>query len=254
MNLFAWSGLLSGIACTVMAGLVYFTNRRARVNRLWALFCLATSVWGFVGCLIGITMDPAVSLALWRTAHLGGILIPVLFYHFVLVFTGRRKPLALGLVYATGLAFLAANMTPLLVAHVRLVFGQFYYNSPPGPLYAAFLIFFLGLIGLSHAELWTARAQAAERTQRILTQWLLVGTVAGFVGGATCFLPVFGVDWYPYGNFAVPLFPLVMTYAFLRYRLMDVNQALVRGLTFLVLYAVVAMVPFVVGSRFAPLW
>jgi signal transduction histidine kinase len=45
-----------------------------------------------------------------------------------------------------------------------------------------------------------------------------------------------------------------MTYAFLRYRLMDVSVALVRGLTFLVLYAIVVTVPFVVGSRYAGLW
>ena len=32
MNLFALSGLLSGIACTIMAGMVYFTTRRQRVN------------------------------------------------------------------------------------------------------------------------------------------------------------------------------------------------------------------------------
>ena len=255
MNLFAWSGLLSGIGCTLMAGLVYFSTPRRRVTRLWALFCVAVSVWGFGSLLIGLTPDDAdIALVWWRLTHVGVICIPVLFYHFVTAFTDVRRPKTLGASYALGTVFLVADATPLFVAGVRKVFGEFYYDAPPGILYIPFVVFFLGLITASHVELWRSFRRTRDLRQRRLIQWLCTGTAIGFIGGATCFLPVFGVDVYPLGNFAVPLFPLLMTYAFLRYRLVDVNMALARGLAFLVIYAVVVVLPFAVGHRYQAIW
>ena len=65
---------------------------------------------------------------------------------------------------------------------------------------------------------------------------------------------MFGIDVYPYGNFAIPLFPLIMTYAFLRYRLIDVNFALIRGLTFLTIYVFVVGIPLVMGYFYQAFW
>jgi len=247
MNLFALSGLLSGIACTIMAGLVYFTTRRRRVNRLWALFCLAVSWWGFGALLIGFTPDPQTALIWWRVTHIGIIFIPALFYQFVADFAQVRRPKPVALAYLAGLLFLLADATPWFISDVRWVFGEFYYDSPAPPLYVAFVVFFVGMMIVSHIELWRCWRRTTNRTQRLLIQWLLVGTLIGFAGGTTCFLPVFGIDLYPYGNFAVPLFPLIMTYALLRYRLIDVNLALVRGLAFLAIYAIAVGTPFLVG-------
>ncbi len=254
MNLFALSGLLTGIACTVMAGLVYFTNRASRVNRLWAILCLAVSLWGFEALLIGLTSDPQLALTWWRLAHVPVIFIPVLFYHFITVFTGLRRSTVLALAYVVSAGFLLADATPDFITHVRQLSGGLYYHASPSITYAAFVLFFLGMAFLSHLELWRHLRRTKERAQRLLVRWFMVGTAIGFAGGATCFLPTFGIDLYPYGNFAVPLFPLIMTYAFLRYRLTDRNLTVVRGVTFLALYSFVVGVPFFVGHRYQALW
>jgi signal transduction histidine kinase len=254
MNAFAVSGLVAGISCTIMAGLVYFTNRSARVNRLWAIFCLAVSLWGFGALLIGLTDDPSIAHAWWRVAHVGVILIPVLFYHFVAAFADLRRPRELALAYAATAAFLAADAAPGFIGPVRPVFGEFYYHGSPSALYVSFVVFFFGTLALSHAELWRALRRAQERTRRLLCRWLLTGTVIGFAGGGTCFLPAFGVDLYPYGNFAVPLFPLIMAYAFLRYRLMDLNVAVARVATFLATYVLVVGLPIFLGHRYEAVW
>ena len=216
---------------------------------------------GFGGFLIGSAADPGLALILWRIAHLGIILIPALFYHFVVAFTPplagfteQRRPNTVLAAYLAAGVFLAADATPLFIRQVRQVFGQFYYDSPPSLLYVLFVGFFIGMLVVSHVELWQAARTTRERAQRLLLRWFFAGTTIGFVGGATCFLPVFGIDLYPYGNFAVPLFPLIMTYAFLRHRLMDVRLALTRGLTFLVTYTVVVGAPFVAGAVYRPFW
>jgi len=254
MNLFALSGLLTGISCTIMGGIVYFTTHRSRVARVWAFFCLAISLWGFGALLIGLTPDAEVSIVWWRVAHVGVILIPVLFYHFVTIFADIPRRAVLAVAYIASVLLLFADTTPWFIAQTRQVFGQFYYDSPPTPLYVVFVAWFVGLTILSHVELWRFRHRATDEVKRRLVQWLFLGTTIGFAGGTTAFLPCFGLDLYPLGNFAVPLFPLFMTYALLRHRLIDVDVAVIRGLVFLAIYAVVVVVPFVVGSIYRSLW
>jgi len=254
MNAFALSGLLIGISFTIVAGLVYYVNRASRVNRLWGIFSLAVSLWGFGGFLIGQTADPAVAMNWWRLAHIGVVLIPGLFYHFVTTWTGRARFRHLLVVYAATALFLLANASPWFISHMRKVFGLFYYDSPPGILYIPFVAFFFGMVIVSHLELWRALRTPKPPAQRKLLQWFLGATAIGFAGGGTCFLPVFGLDVYPYGNFTLLLFPILMAYAFLRHRVMDVTRAVARGLAFLTVYLVVVGLPFVVGQLYRPLW
>jgi len=53
---------------------------------------------------------------------------------------------------------------------------------------------------------------------------MILGFLTGFLGGVSTFLPEFEIDIvYPLGNFTIPIYCLVSTYAILRYRLMDIN-------------------------------
>ena len=254
MNPFAIAGLVIGLSNVLMAGLVYFTNRHSRVSQLWALFCLAVSLWGFASWLVGVTPDPDVAIVWWRIINGVIILAAAFFYHFAITFTRVRHPRILAVVYVVALTFVALDATPLVVAHVRKVFGEFYYNSPPGPLYIPFTICFLWIATLGHIELWRGLRRSPQITRQVHIGWLLVGTALGFLGGIAGFLPTYGIDIYPYGNFAAPLFPILMTYAFLHYRLIDVNLAIIRGLTFLLIYAFVIVFPFFVGHTYQAVW
>ncbi|MBU1121586.1 MAG: GAF domain-containing sensor histidine kinase, partial [Candidatus Omnitrophica bacterium] len=80
-------------------------------------------------------------------------------------------------------------------------------------------------------------------------KYFFLATIVGYGGGATCFLPVFGIDIYPYLNFTVPLYPLIMAYAIVKYQLMDIKVAVTRAGIFLIVYTFVLGVPFWVGYR-----
>ncbi len=251
-TLFAISGALIAISCTIMAGLVYFTNRAERVNRLWASLCLAVSLWGFGMMLVAGAREPGVALTCWRLIYLGVVFIPALFYHFVLAFTEQRRAQMLGGAYAVAGLFVAGVATRWFIPAVRPAFGLYY--KTPGPLYHLFVFFFLGMAVLSYLELWRFLRAAKSRPQRQLVRWLIIGTAIGFAGGATAFLPAYGINVFPYGNFALPLFPLIMVYAFLRHRLMDVNRAVARLVTFLLIYVFVIGTPIFLGYYYRPLW
>jgi signal transduction histidine kinase len=254
MTLLAWSGLSGAIACTVMAGLVYFANPTGRSNRLWAFLCLATSVWQGGLLLVGLTTDPQLALRFWRIAYAGLIAAVVLFYHFILAFTETPRTRTLAVAYVAGGLFLTMAATPLLIPQVRPVFGGALYYASPGAVYVPFVLGFVGLGGLGHVQLWRAWRRSRQRRQRALFGWFLAASAIVFTGSVSCLLPTFGIALYPAGNFAVTVFPLIMAYAFLRHRLTDPRAALARGLMFLASYLLSVGLPVLVGYLYQPTW
>src|SRR5207237_435572 len=72
-------------------------------------------------------------------------------------------------------------------------------------------------------------------------KYFFLATAFGFIGGSICYLPNYGFDHYPYGNFTVCLYPLVMTYALLKHQLMDVDVVIRRTLIYSTVTAALAM-------------
>jgi len=232
MNAFAFSGLLVAVTSIAMSALVYFSNRLSRVTRFWAGFCLAVAMWGVGDILIATTDDPHLSIIWWRVAHVPVILIPALFYHFVTILIDLRRPKGIVLAYMGSVSFLIANATPYFINNVRKVFGEFYYDSPPGILYPWFFLFYAIVVFISYVELWRFLKRSDQVLRSIQVRWFFLATAIGFVGSILCFPPVFGIDIYPYGNFIIPLYPILVTYAIVRHQLMDIVVVIKRTLVF----------------------
>lgn len=239
MNLFALSGLLVGVTCIAMAGWVFLANRNNPVNKLWSFFCIFVSIWGFGVLAIGLAKTPDKALIFWRLAYTSVILIPALFYNFVLIFLGLRRRSSLLIVYVITLLFEIANFTPLFMPSVKWMFDQLYYVAPPGFLYPFFVFFFIAIVTVSHIYLWQFMHAAGSESKKTQVRWFFMASFIGFLGAATCFLPVFGIKIYPYGNFTVPLYPVIMAYAIVRHQLMDIEVIIKRAAVFACLFAFV---------------
>jgi signal transduction histidine kinase len=68
--------------------------------------------------------------------------------------------------------------------------------------------------------------------KKVQIKYFILVFVFGFSGGLTNFLPVFHLDIYPYGNFLLPTYPIIFTYAILRYRLMDIDFVIKKGMVY----------------------
>ncbi|MHB8482088.1 MAG: ATP-binding protein, partial [Nitrospiria bacterium] len=246
MNLFALSGLLMGVTGSSLGLFVYCKNRQYIVNRVWAYFSVAVSIWGFGICLIATTKDSSRALIWWRLAHVGVIFLPVLYFHFVYHFLRLNRKSVLITIYSIGIVFLALDATDLFIKNMRWVFSQFYYDSPPGPVYPYFVGFFALTVMYSQYELLKG-AKVLSGIQRNQINYFLFATAVGFYGGGICFLPVFGIDVYPYLNFTVPLYPIIMTYAIVRYRLMDISTVIHKTMLWA---AVSSLIMLPVGGSF----
>ncbi len=222
MNFFGISGLFIGGMSFALAVVVFLHNRRQVLNRVWAFFALAVSMWGVGAYIISYTQIPASAFLWWRLTHIGIILIPVFFVHFVYIFLDIKKRLGVFIVYALGVFFLVANTTSYFIANVRYVFDSFYYDSPPGVLYAPFVSFFGVAVGYT-VYLLLKHYHSVSTLKQNQTRYFLIAIAVGFIGGGTSFLPVFQVDVYPVLNFAVALYPAIMSYAIFKYGFFNIK-------------------------------
>lgn len=231
MNLFALSGLLIWISSTTLGLFVYLKDPQKTLTRLWALFSIAVGLWGFTTYKLATTHVIDEAFFWWKLGHVGLIFIPVLFFHFTYKFLNLDKRSLLIGIYALGGIFLFLNTTDLLIRNMRFVFSSFYYDSPPGPAYPYFVLFFIGTILYSHYELINAfKYSSGIRKNQI--KYFFLASLVGFTTGETAFLPVFGIDFYPYLNLVVPLYPIIMSYAIVKYRLWDITVVMSKGLTY----------------------
>lgn len=229
MNVFALSGILIALSSGAMAVLMLVIGKK-RLHYIWGVFCLFVAIWGVGAYKIAITQDIVQADTWWRIAHIGVIFIPILFVHFVSEFLDRKEKWGLIILYTSGIFFLGVNFfSNLLIANMRWTFNQFYYDSPPGLLYAPFTIWVFGLIIYSHVLLWRAYRTSSSHIKTQISYFLLA-TIAGFTGAMIGFLPVYGIDVYPFGNLAATLYPLIITYAIIKEHLFDIRVVLTQSL------------------------
>ncbi len=243
LNPFAISGILIFITNFAFGIYVFVKGFRNQATKLWCLEAFSVALYGLGIFFVATASMPEAARFWWRVAHGGVILIPTVYYAFTYSFLGLRRKMEALAVYSVAGFFLVLNLTPYFIESMRFVFGSFYYDSPPSDLYVLFVFFFVCLLGLSHYRLWMfSRNKKIEEGKRMQAKYFMLATLTGLIGGLTAFLPVFEVDIYPYANFMVAVYPMIMTYAILRYKLFNVRTVLTEVLVALLWFFLITRI------------
>ena len=250
MNLFALSGLSTGITSLSLTLFVFLKQRKTVLNRIWIFLTFLVAIWGF-GCYkMASTADKTEAFLWYRLAHIGVTLIPVFTYLFTSVFLDLKKKIVSKIICFIGSIFVIANLVDLvnsyffadkayylMIAHMKWIFNSFYMDSPPGPIYSFFVVFFFAVIGNVYYELFKALKENTG-TKKAQIKYFFLATLVGFIGGGSSFLPVFNINVYPIGNFATATYPLVITYAILAHQLMDIEVVIKKTIIFATLFTI----------------
>ena len=225
MNLFTLSGLLTALTSIALGYFVYLKDPARKLNKLWMVFTVSVTLWGFGAMWIGLAKTPEEALWAWRmTFAFGVVWIPPFFHQFVCSFCEIRKRSSFIWVYIIGASFFPLIFTPLFFSDVRFAFSSFYY-SVPGLIFPAFVVWWVGSIVYSHYELIKAYGRAPVNKKNQI-KYFFLATAIGYTGGTTCYLPIFNINLYPVLNFTVPLYPMIMAYAIVKHQLMDIRTVI----------------------------
>ena len=239
MNAFSLSSLITGVLSLGLSIFVFLRGSRSKLNRLWAITSFLTALWSFGLC--GVTFFMSYDNAFYSQVLLdiSGILIPVVFLNFVIVLINRKEQLKriLYSFYIFATCLIVLSFSKYFKLGLKEVF-EFKHWVNPGPLYIIFPVFFLILIVISVFLLIRYR-KSATGIKRQQMKYVLYTAFIGFGGGIFNFLPQFS-QIYPIGNFLVGFYIIAITYAMVKYRLMNIRLVITRSILYGVLVGAVA--------------
>ena len=226
-NIFALSGFINGVSAVIFGLLVYLKNPKQLINKTFGLITLAVAIWAF-GYGFWLSTDNKELALFWtRILSIGSTFIPIFFLHWIFAFLNlqKKKELILIFGYILTLILLSFVFTPFYVKDVvpRLSFPWW---PEPGIVYNFYLILgYLGMVGYGGYELIKTYSKAKGDFKKQI-QYVLLAMIVGFGGGATNFPLWYGIPLPPYGNFLVFLYPLIFSFAILRYHLFEIRVIL----------------------------
>jgi len=252
MNYYGISNLLAGITSLTMALFVLAKGHRHRLTKIWSFFSFSVAIYGFGAYMATLAKSASEGFFWWQISYVGVILIPLLFVIFIYEFLGIQDKKFIYFIGCCTLVFLISDvfLGKLFIGNSTLLFKNIswakpaYWVYPPGPLHIFFTIFaYFGWVIYAHIQLIKSYKNTTG-IKRSQIKYFFLATALGFAGGGTSFLPCFGIHIYPIFNFTVFLYPIIMTYAIFRYRLMDITIALTRTSIFVATYTIILGLPF----------
>ena len=226
MTFYTISALINLITSFLLGFFIFLKNPKKSINISFLFLSISVSVWSLAYFIWQISSQYEGALFWVRILSIGSTLIPISYLTWVLFFLGlnkdKKRIFVLLLGYIISIIFLCFSFSNLFIKDVSKALS-FNFWPHPGPLYFWYLIFsYAGLVGYGLVELIVAYF---KRTGIIRYQikYIILGTIVGFLGGATNFFLWYNVPIPPFGNILVSLYPLILSYAMIKYRLMDIR-------------------------------
>ena len=246
-----WISLVSAIFVFLLGIFVLLKNRTSPQNIFFALFCAAIFIWLFGTFMMFRTTDNNKAMFWDRFVYMGVVFIPSLLYHFSLVFTGiSHKKIYLKLSYLFSFLFLFLSRTDYFVK------GLFRYkwgcHTIAQPLHHIFLVIFWLIFLAATYNIYHFHRICTNQIKKRQASYILFAFILLFVIGAFAYLPAYKIPIYSFPFLGGFLFVLIVAYAIIAHKLLDINIVFRKGLGYSLIIAllfIVSVVSLILLSR-----
>jgi signal transduction histidine kinase len=224
MNFYAISALINALTSLFLGSLVFIKNKKNTTNSAFVLLSLAVFTWSLFYVFWQTATDYKTALLYTRLLSIGSSFIPIFYLHWVLSFLeikNKKSFLILFFGYILTLFFLTFSFSSFFIKDVeKTMFFQFWPKA--GPLYTAYILSYVFWVGYGLKKLYENYITSAG-IKRHQIRFVIIGTIIGFLGGATNFFLWYDIPILPFGNIVVSLYVFMLFYAMVKYRLMDIR-------------------------------
>ncbi|MFA5080890.1 MAG: ATP-binding protein [Candidatus Paceibacterota bacterium] len=224
MDFYAISALINAITSLTLGGFVFFKNRKNIINTTFVLLSFAIFFWSIFYFLWQISNDYSSAIFYTKMLSIGSTFIPIFYLHWVFSFLGlknKKSILILLFGYSLTVFFLIFSFSSSFIKDVEPILS-FKFWPKAGPLYTIYLIFsYIGLFGYGLIQLLKNYSQTSG-LKHYQIQYIIIGTIVGFIGGITNFFLWYNIPIPPVGNIIISLYVFILFYAMIKYRLMDI--------------------------------
>lgn len=172
-----------------------------------------------------VSSTTEVEALLWsRTLHLGAFFIPIFFLHFILELIDgikeKKRLIIIGYLYC-GVLFIMLPSN-LFISNVNIDKVGFKYFLKPGVAYHLFSIYFFSAIVYGLYECYRG-LKISTGFKKNQIKYVFFACCIGYTGGATAFFPLFDISMPSWSLYSILLYTCIITYAIIKYRLLDIN-------------------------------
>ena len=237
---FVSAGLVIFVGSLITALFIFFKNPKSKINILFSLFVTSVSIYGFGFFKQAIASTPSQEMVAIKILLFGTILIPVFFLHATYTLLNKKiySPILIGL-YVMGFIFELINIFTNLLARDPIPKFGLQYIFQAGPLYPVLATGFAIGVGISIWRLFIGyRTSVGSGRNRL--KYLFFGMFIGFLGGSPGFVLGYNINLFPVNplsSYAVVLGNILLGYAIVKYRLMDIEVLIKKSLVFSGMFA-----------------
>ncbi len=237
-NFFAISALVNGIVSLTFGLLVISKNRRDRMNQIFFLMTIFLTIWSFSYWRWQLADDYNTALMWARMLSIGSLFIPVCFYNWVIKFINvdnMINRIILWISYVTAIIMLFfANSNLFIFGLSQKSYFKFWPTS--GFVYDIYFSYiYFGLVLYTIYILVRSYKIVTDKNKKKQILYVIISCVLGFGGVITDFPLWWGINIPPYGNSLAAIFPFLLGYSIIRYKMFNVKAIMAELLTFCLL-------------------
>lgn len=222
----------TGLGNLTLGFIVYFNNRRSKINIAFAFIALMVAFWNTA--IFNYTASRSVFEAFFwsKIAAASSVYIPMLFLFFTHFFPKEERPLKLyqgfiWFVFAT--LFSILSLSNLVVTNVVISGNRF--ELIPGPAFVFFVIFFAVVMGHAFYKLFR-KYRKYTGISKLQVGYIFLGFFSGtlFPVITNLILPFFGrSELAGVGPFFTIIAVAFISYAIVKHRLMSIEVVIQRS-------------------------
>lgn len=214
--------LISAICVAVIGVFVFSKNTKSRINFTFFLHNIAIFIWLFGTFMMFISRGNDELSVFWdRFIYAGVVFIPVFMYHFGLAYTQRKPDFLLKFGYILSILFL------LTVPSKYFVDGIFKYtwgvHTKAQLFHHLFLLYFVCYVLIWFVQMFKYYKTLRSPLIRKQGMYIFIAFLLLFSIGPLAYLPAYGIAVYPFAFFSGLIFSIILGYAIIAHRLMDVK-------------------------------
>ena len=245
MNALAISGFAIGFPA-LFVSIFLFVIKKNKLQLTLAIQNLGIALWGFGCVLAALSKTPLEAMFWWKVALTTGLpLAPLVLHHILLLNKLSRKRLLIS-TYIWSFTYPLVCLFGLDGMEVSYFLNSFYFPKPVNLFYRSYYSIWL-LVAVYATFLILRGLIKCSQEEKAPLRLYSISYIMGLWGGGTYpILAVFNINlFYPYGNFLLPIYCILITYAILRYGFLDINLIIKKTLIYSVLISVLSIIYFV---------
>ena len=211
---------------------VLWKNKRSPLNILFFLITIVFAMWEFgTFMMFGSISDE--SITFWdRFLYLAVVFVPALQYHFSVASTRTTfaRSMMVKICYLLGLFFLFISRTDLFVSGVFRYDGGSHTRAQL--FHHVFLIYFFFYIFALLYNFWEYRKTTDSLVEKHRVLYFIIGFATLNLLGGMGYLPAYGIAVYPIALVSPVIFTIIISYAIVYYRLMNIRFVLRNSVVF----------------------